>query len=314
MLADREHRRVMVVADSPEAPLVRLFTSAPLAAWEAVPVDGLGAADFALQHHACDLLLLDEPIYRRDGVDGFHWLARRHQLPTVVLIGTTAAVAQAGAHGVEVWLPREPALKDPGLLALALEQASRCGELQRVVGRLDESVRQSRRQVDRLVGLLWRTLPLDADRRWFTQRHMLERLREEVSRTHRHGNQLTVALGQVQTDEGALEESGATLADWTADRVTRGKRRCDVAGQYGLRGFMLLLVNTPARGAVVCCRRLQTALEKESGATGPQGPVQAYFGLASLPAGEATPEALLRAAEERLDAARENHRERLVSG
>ena len=41
----------------------------------------------------------------------------------------------------------------------------------------------------------------------------------------------------------------------------RSKRRCDVAGQYGPQGFMLLLPQTPPEGAVHFCRRLQGLLD-----------------------------------------------------
>ena len=44
---------------------------------------------------------------------------------------------------------------------------------------------------------------------------------------------------------------------WVTDRITRAKRRCDVAGHYGVRGFILLLVHTPEAGAVACLSKDQ---------------------------------------------------------
>jgi diguanylate cyclase (GGDEF)-like protein len=310
MQPDRPHRRVLVVADSPEAALPRLFDAEPLAHYEPVPAESLSAAHFALQHNPCDLLLIDEPVYRREGAEPFAWLARRHRLPSVVLTEPTPEAARlAYRHGAGVWLPRGLALEAPELLATALERAGGAAEVQRGARKADESLRMSRRQVDRLVALLWRTLPLDVERRWLSQRHMLERLQEEVSRTQRYGIDLTVALGEVEADEEAWTSSGVAVGDWTADRVARGKRRCDVAGQYGLRGFILLLVNTPPCGGEVCCRRLQTALE--DGAPGP-GPLRVSFGMASLSADPGNAESLLRTAEDRLEAAKAGTNERLV--
>jgi diguanylate cyclase len=313
MLADYARRRVLVVAEnSPQDPLSALFGATPLGACEAVPADGFPAARFVLQHHPCDILLVDEPVYRRDGAESFDWLARRHELPAVVLTEDVPEQAlRAYEHGVTVWLPRGLALPHPELLAVALERAAGLGELQRSHRRLEESLQQCRRQVDRLVSLLWRTLPLDADRRWLSQRQLLERLREELLRAQRYQNPLTVALGEVEAlGEGAAE----ALADWAAERIVRGKRTCDVVGQYGPRGFLVLLVNTPAEGGVVCCRRLQKALEEAQPACAPHVPVRAYFGVAGLAVAAATPQGLLRRAEEHLEAARSGAPGRLVSG
>jgi hypothetical protein len=84
-----------------------------------------------------------------------------------------------------------------------------------------------------------------------------------------------------------------------------------VAGQSGPHGFQLLLVNTPPNGAVVCCRRLQKTLE--STLTTP-GPVRTYFGLTGLADSGPGLAALLRRAEEHLDAARNGGDDRLVAG
>src|SRR5206468_572032 len=155
----------------------------------AVAADSLANADFILQHHPCDLVLVDESVYRREGADAFAWLARRRSESALVVLTENAAAAatRAYSHGVSVWLPRELALHDPQLLAVALARAARICELQHECRRVEEALQQSRKQIDRLVRLLWRTLPLDADRRWFSQRHMLERLQEEVERARRYG-------------------------------------------------------------------------------------------------------------------------------
>jgi GGDEF domain-containing protein len=302
MLADRQPRRVLLVAEpSPDLPLEKLFTAGPLAGWQAVPADSFAAARFVLQHHPCDLLVIDGAVYQRDGADAFDWLAGRHQLPAVVLAGAEdPAAVRADEGGTLVRLPAGPGGPDPQLLAAALDQADRLGRLQRSHRHLGEELQQSRRQVDRLVGLMWRTLPQDADRCWLSQRHMLERLREELARARRYGNPLTVALGEVQAP-AAGGEAAEALPDWAAEQVARGKRGCDLAGQYGPQGFMLLLVNTPPEGGAACCGRLKGALEQG----GPAGPVRAYFGLAAVSEEVQTAQRLLRRAEEQLEAAKQ---------
>ena len=102
------------------------------------------------------------------------------------------------------------------------------------------------------------------------------------------------------------------LATLTAERVARAKRRCDVAGQYGPHGFMLLLPGATPVGAVGCCRRLQTVLEEPPALEEtPLPPVQACFGAAAFSPSSATVKALLRQAEERLDRAKSGIGERV---
>jgi hypothetical protein len=305
----RPPRRVLVVAGrQPEFPLEQLFAAPPLAGWEAICADDFAAARFVLQHGPCDALLVDEPSYRRDGPAALDWLANRHGLPAVVLGRPEVDAGPTADEPLRVWLPAGGSVLDAAALAAALDQAARFAELQRDRRRLGETLRQSRRQVDRLLHLLWRTLPLDVNRRWLGQRHALERLREETDRTRRYGSPLTVALGEVEMPDRAPQ---TPLPDWAAERIVRSKRSCDVAGQYGPHGFVLLLVNTPLEGGAACCRRLQRLLE-ETGE--PLPPPRAYFGLAAASGETPTPQALLRRAEDALEAAKAKEQERLVCG
>ena len=94
------------------------------------------------------------------------------------------------------------------------------------------------------------------------------------------------------------------LPDWSVAAILRGKRRCDVVGQYGQDGFMLLMVQTPKPGGVACCRRLQLHLEHpEHERPGPRTPVHSFFGVASLAGASSGPQKLLRIAEQNLELA-----------
>ncbi len=301
MAADLERRRVLVAArSSEEMVLTGLFESEALADWESLHVESFDRARFTLQHTTCDLLLVDEGLYHTEGAEGLAWLTQQQDVPVLFLAGVEAETyARAYAQGAVICLPRTATLEYPPLLAAALHRAAGHADLLRGQRRLWESLRQSRGQVDRLVNLLWRTAPLDPQHHWCTQRHILERLQEEVTRAARHGSPLTVALAEV-TPEG---QPGEELTNWVTEQVARAKRRCDVAGQYGLRGFLLLLVETPRQGGVTCCQRLQQMLEGLA-ASSPHGPLRAWFGLASYSPQTSTPQALLCEAEQHLDAAR----------
>jgi diguanylate cyclase (GGDEF)-like protein len=195
-----------------------------------------------------------------------------------------------------------------------LNQAAARAEQRRKQRQVGEALQECRRQVRRLVSLLWGLSPTEAHPRWFTQRHMMERLQEEIARAQRYDAPLSVVLGEVRVGHGALlPPDGPQLTAWTADRVTRGKRRTDVAGQYGPGGFLLLLAQTPTAGAVVCCRRLRGMLEDGPGHnSAPPGPVEASFGISSYDTAHPNAQSLLGRAEECLERARDGDNGRVV--
>lgn len=271
--------------------------------WEVHEADSIERARFVMQMEPCDVLLLDSDLYRGGDPAAVSWLATQQRAPVLLLAEAEAGViVSALRNGARQWLPRDVALNQPEILAATLQQLAMVGEIQRQARAAGEALHDSRRQVSRLVSLLWDAVPGDGRRSWFPQRHMLERLEEEVARCKRHGENLTVVLGEVRADGVASEEGSNELASWTVAQVTEGKRRCDVAGQYGPHGFMLLLPNTSDDGAAHCCRRIRVRLENRSATSLP--PVHASFGVVSLSAEVTTAKGLLSRAEERLERAK----------
>jgi diguanylate cyclase (GGDEF)-like protein len=308
MSADFEGRRVLVIgSDESRRPLRELFAYKWLDEWEALEADGFSQARFLLQHERCDALLVDESVYLTDDAMGLAWLAAQQCAPVLLLASANAELATAALErGANHWLPRGLALSHPPLLSAALHQVVRLGDLRRRARLTGEALRDCRKQVSRLVGLLWDASPTDARTRWATQRHLMERLEEEVARSDRHGTPLAVVLGEVEVEwESEPSHDAQTLSSWTAERICRTKRRQDVAGQYGAHGFMLLLGHTTQAGAVMCCRRLQSVLQH-----GPvsqkelRGPIRTHFGVAGYSEEANTAPALLSRAETRLEQAR----------
>jgi diguanylate cyclase (GGDEF)-like protein len=304
MPGELEQRRVLLTADSAASPpLLDLFGRGPLKDWQAVAADSFEQARFVLRHQPCDALLVDEGVYKGEYADGFAWLVRRHQLPFLLLArAEPGMVSFALEHGATQWLPYDLALSHPLLLAGALNQVAQVTDLHRRIEQMHSKLHESRRQVDRLVGVLWRSLPQDSEQRWFTHRHMLERLHEEVSRARRYQVPLTLVLGEI----GNVPDEQSELAGkWLAEQIMKTKRSADVAGQYGPHGFMLLLVHTEEAGGIAYCRRLQKALGQPSGAAGDfPNSLRAYFGIAGDGAALLTPERLLSLAEQQLEASK----------
>jgi hypothetical protein len=300
----RERRRVLVAVRADErAPLFEVFGRPALADWEVVETNSFPQARFVQQHDACDVLLVDEGLYRGENGTGLAWLAEL-QDEAVVLLSEPEPELIAGAlrQGVGQWLPRGLALDHPPLLAAALRQGLRWDEPRRRARLAALALQECRRQVHRLVGRLWETTPDQSAPGWFSQRYVLERLQEEVVRAKRYGAPLSILVGEV---EAPGDESEVPPAAWTTQRVLRAKRRCDVAGQYGPNGFLLLLGHTPESGAATCRDRLRQLLHDRPGM--PQGPhsaVRSHFGIATFSEATPTAQALLRCAEQRLDQSR----------
>ncbi|MBI1915755.1 MAG: diguanylate cyclase [Planctomycetes bacterium] len=311
-----ETRRVAVVARGEQATALHdLFRSAPLRAWEVFLADSCEHAHFLVQMDACDALLADQSILDSDRTS-LGWLTTCSEVPILfVSEAEPDVIATALRQGARQWLPRPMTLAHPAVLAAALQHAVLDRATVQRTRRTDAQLRDCRSQVTRLVNLLWDTIPAEGRPGWFSQRYMLERLQEEVCRSERHGNLLSVVLGEVWIgqEDGALagrrplcgeEGMPGQLSRWTAERINWSKRRCDVAGQYGPHGFMLLLPHTPPEGAVHFCRRLQRLLEDIPPSEVSSPRLEACFGIAGYSSESSSPKRLLRQAEEQLEQAR----------
>ena len=309
MIRSSERRRVLVAAAVLQ-PIQQLFAHDILDRWELLEADTFSMARFTLQYNPCDVLVINDDLLEQEGHQGMAWLAWQKRIPMVYLSGPCPGrFAKALEVGITNCLPWDLAFAQPSLLDRALDQAHRVYFVQAEQNRLRQQLNQSRQHLDRLATLLWRTSPRHGDRQWYPHRHMLDRLQEELARTERHKSPLTIAVGEV----GGVHDDSPGLLDWSADVIVRAKRRCDVAGQYGPQGFMLLMVQTPQAGGVKCCKRLQQILEMGTGEVeGMPQSVRAYFGVTTTLGESKTAQAILRMAEQNLEAARNLGRDRIV--
>jgi diguanylate cyclase (GGDEF)-like protein len=298
-----QRRRVLVAAtESARIDYRVLFEREALRDWEAIEADTLERARFSLQLDPCEVLLLDESLYPAHG-EGLSWLSGPRRAAVLFVADDAETVAQALRRGANYWLPGELGRGHAPVLAAVLRQAAEFGEVQRRGQQTSEALGDARRQVSRLVNLLWEAVPSEGRARWFTQRYMLERLEEEVNRAQRYGGPLSLILGEVDaeaTSPGSAKETSQATR-WVVDRLSRVKRRCDVAGQYGLQGFMLLLPQTDAAGAAGCCRRLRPLLEESAAGEDVVVPLNVHFGVASYSEEVRSVKGLLSRAEEQLE-------------
>lgn len=291
------HRRVLLAAEeAARAEFRELFHDESLRGWEVIEADSPERARFVLQLDACDVLLLDGSLHRGEAGEDLCGLAAQRRIPVLLLADSTAeGTAAALRRSVNYWLPREVARHHAGVLAVMLRQAADFRDLQRRGQETSAALEEARRQVSRLVNLLWEAVPGEGRARWFTQRHMLERLEEEVIRTQRYGGPLALVLGELQ---GPVRDSTGQAATRVVEQISRVKRRSDVAGQYGLQGFMLLLPHTDENGAAGCCRRLSDLLAHPTDAS---EPLRVHFGIACFSPETHSVKSLLSRAEEQLE-------------
>ena len=305
-LLPRERRRVLLAAGGkPHQELLALFGRDPLTNWETRAADSFSAARFLLQHTPCDVLLVHEELCRREGLQALAWLSFHRETPVLFVGSTSEQFTRAYELGATVCLPRDMALAHPPLLDASMRQALYHGELRNLHERTHEQLVQTRSHVDRLVNMIWRITPQDTENSWLPQRYLLERLDEELARSQRHQLPFSIAVGELRTASEGSTQLACQYAEATSELIVRAKRRCDIVGQYGPHGFLLLMVHTPREGGLVCCQRLQSHLENpREGSAGPRLSIRSYFGLASTSDDIETPQAMLRAAEENLEMAR----------
>jgi diguanylate cyclase (GGDEF)-like protein len=318
MAVDLEHRRVLLLAAALEGAVLRQSFAPVLQdhSWELVEADSVERAQFVLRNLRCDVLVVDEGLYRREGAEGRAWLAAQRVAAVVLLAGPDPdLIAAALDRGVSQYMPRELALSHPAALMPFLNRATQSAELRRQLHRVGEVYADCRQKVRQLVDLLGEVLPFGTRAAWFTRRLILERLTEELQRTRRYRTPLSLALGEVRVhwEVGVTPWAGPPVSRWVARRIDEAKRVSDVGGQFGPRKFMLLLVHTPLSGAVTCCRRLQRFLEEApSSAAEPHVPVLAYFGVVSSASGARAAQRLLRAASRCLGRAKKGENDGLV--
>jgi diguanylate cyclase (GGDEF)-like protein len=300
MSARDEPARVLVAAAPSRLEQLRPLFASLLRGWDVIEADSLHRMYFLDQMHPCDALALDTALVRDSDVSQLRGAVRK----PVVLLGEADLPPALQLRAASwTWLPFESVLRCPPLLGSTLGHLAEVAALQDRQAQLQAALRGCQQQVDGLVDLLWQVVPGELPGPWFSQRHMLQRCAEEVARSQRHATPLSLVLGEFRLHPSHGGDEAGPRGRQVAETICRLKRRSDVAGQYGLDGFMLLLPSTAAAGAVACCQRLHQGLAgTPSGEAATR--LQVAFGVADCPSTAATVEGLLRQAEEGLGRAR----------
>jgi GGDEF domain-containing protein len=299
MAAIEATRRALVVA-RPHAQ-AQLVPLAAHAGWTAVDADGFGHARFLLALSEFDAAVVADDLAGPELLDGLAWLAANVDAPPVLVAAESDEAVPAALRLGVLWAPTQAVFRSPSLLGALLDRADEMGRQRRAGAQAVSVLRDRESRVERLRTMLWESAPAGGPARWLTQRNVLERLEEEVARCRRGGAPLAVVLGELDVPEGLAAGEADRLAGRMTEALAGGKRRSDVAGHYGRRGFLMLMPQTTSEQAFEACRRLRLVLADPA-----HGPGEVCARLALAEAGStATVAGVLRRAEERLQMARE---------
>ena len=99
----------------------------------------------------------------------------------------------------------------------------------------------------------------------YSRRYILERLDEEVERSKRYGEILSVAMIDVDDFKKINDEYGHDVGDEVLRHVSKGMsesvRSIDMIGRYGGEEFLIIFPHTPAYRAVDSCERVRRSVE-----------------------------------------------------
>jgi diguanylate cyclase (GGDEF)-like protein len=165
---------------------------------------------------------------------------------------------------------------------------------------------------------VYRLTTVDGLTQAFNRRYFEEALERELSRCIRHGRHLSLLLLDIDHFKRVNDSAGHLAGDHVlkelAGLVRRRIRREDVFARYGGEEFALLLPEVDAEGAVILAEKVRRMVEEHVFRfDGRTLPVTLSMGLSTLTASCREPAELVRMADERLYAAKEQGRNRVCA-
>jgi diguanylate cyclase (GGDEF)-like protein len=152
----------------------------------------------------------------------------------------------------------------------------------------------------------------------YNHRHFRERLKEEVERTRRHNDFLTLLIFDLDNFKEYNDHFGHLVGDQvlkdTARIITESIRLSDIASRYGGEEFAIILPQTSLEAGIKVGERIRKKIENhvinQDGKV--LGKITISGGLATYPTHALTDEELISAADEALYEAKRTGKNRVV--
>lgn len=165
---------------------------------------------------------------------------------------------------------------------------------------------------------IYRLTIIDALTQIYNQRYLLDFLEREVLRTSRHGRPLSIVMFDIDRFKLINDEMGHLVGDYTlrelSSCVRKMVRREDLFARYGGEEFSLVLVETNITQALEAAERVRQEVEKHVFRVEQQSfQLTISLGVVECPSdGTATPNELIRRADENLYEAKRTGRNKVV--
>ena len=206
----------------------------------------------ALDKGRIDLVLMDNQM---PGKSGMEWLAEitRKQLAPVVMLtgsGTEETAAQAFQEGAAGYLPKsslsQAKLRDT--IDVALDKWTR---LQQAMA--DKEKLERLANFDSLTGL-------------YNRRTILGKLHELINRANRYKEDFSLIMLDIDHFKSVNDHYGHLTGDEVLEKIAtltrRNTRDTDIVGRYGGEEFIIILPKTNLSSAWVAAERIRSIIEK----------------------------------------------------
>ena len=187
---------------------------------------------------------------------------------------------------------------------LALEQPGRVGRIERrVVAMVNQSASHAALALRNawLLAQVQKLAEVDSLTNVANRRTFENTLSQELSRSNRHGEPLTLAMIDVDHFKKFNDTHGHRAGDEALKEVAHAlaaeSRDFDTVARYGGEEFAVILPGASSRESLIAAERLRRAVSE---ITGLAAPVTASAGVATFPTHAADAEALIKVADEAL--------------
>ena len=206
----------------------------------------------ALDKGRIDLVLLDNQMPGKSGMEWLAEIAKKQLAPVVMLTGsgTEEIAAQAFQEGAVGYLPKSSLSQEKlgNTIDVALDKWTR---LQQAMA--DKEKLERLANFDSLTGL-------------YNRRATLDKLRELINRANRYKEDFSLSMLDIDHFKKVNDRYGHLTGDEVLEKIAtlirRNIRDTDIAGRYGGEEFIIILPKTNLSSAWGVAERLRAIIEK----------------------------------------------------